>query len=196
MKASGLAAAVCAAIFAGSCAQIETLDTREQWLSETSRTYQDRSVEQVIAASEAVIRSINPKAVQVSHNPYGFQARRTWSVFMFITAMFGTDVYSVKVSKAGTATRIDLYVTTGEQDTYTKMAGGRAISAPATYRLFFSWLDYTLGKSQEWLTCDKATEVFPPSGEMFAPGMCGYGSVSSGDSPVTPKPEWIASRKN
>lgn len=191
-----LAASAIIALALLSCAQLETLDSREQWLFETSRTYQDRSVEQVIAASEAVIRSINPKAVQVSHNPNGFQARRTWAVFMFITAMFGTDIYSVKVARAGTATKIDIFVTTGEQDSYTKMAGGRAISAPATYRLFFAWLDYALGKSQDWISCDQATEVMPPSGEMFAPGMCGYGSVSSGDTPVSRKPEWAISRKN
>lgn len=192
----GLVAVAAFACVLSSCAQLETLDSREQWLSETSRTYQDRSVEQVIAASEAVIRSINSKSVQVSHNPDGFQARRTWAVFMFITAMFGTDIYSVKVGKAGAATKIEIFVTTGEQDSYTKMAGGRAVSAPATYRLFFAWLDYALGKSQEWISCDQATEVMPPSGEMFAPGMCGYGSVSSGDTPIHRKPEWAVSKKN
>ncbi|WP_158673476.1 hypothetical protein [Bosea sp. FBZP-16] len=185
MKMIGVA--VLTALLSG-CASPQ-LETRDQWLAESQRTYADRDPEQVIRAAEAVLTSADPGDVTFAHTNEGFTATRVWSVYMVLAAVAGTDTFEFKATPSPQGTHTSLRVHQKARGSDGNAAEG-AVSMTATYRLFYNWLDYALGKGDEWITCDQAEAKLKIANAGLANGLCAPGITSRGANPVQPREEW------
>lgn len=180
-----LPAACALPLFLFGCATPQIQD-RDQWLSESSRTYKDRNQEQVIRAAEAVLNAADPGDFSFVHHPNGFRATRQWIFTILISTAVGTNSYDFSVEKTPDGVRASILI-----EQFQNGVGKQNISAIASYRLFFNWLDYALGHGKEWVTCDQAPEKFQIESASLAPGICGPGITSRGLSPVQPRQEWM-----
>jgi hypothetical protein len=144
--------------------------TREEYLSRTTRTY-DQSRETVIAAAERVLRLADGDHFTFQHRYEGFTATRRWLIFAVIMAVTGNDYWSVTVTEEPTGSRI--HVDVGQVENATGMmptVGGtpgappsygvasfpgnaKPLTSAALYGLFFDRMDYMLGLRADWPTC-------------------------------------------
>lgn len=168
--------------------QPATIYDRDQWLAETSRVYQDRNPEQVIRAAEAVLNAADPGDVTFVHTPTGFTARRPWFATIIIASASGVDTYRFNAEPVPGGTKATISIE-HSPDQGNRNATTANSSIPS-YRLFFNWLGYALGKEKQWVTCDEAPGAFSIENANMAPGICGPGHMSRGHNPVQPKPEW------
>ncbi len=155
------------ALLAG-CAQVPQL-TREQQLATHVRTYNDVSREEVIAAAERVLRLADEDDFRFSHHPEGFQAVRTWSVYLVLAASFGRDYWSVTTREGPNGVDVTAQVNTGAQavtpqpttapGVWTATTGpmaGSPVQGTALYDLFWARMDYMLFKRNDWMPCNTA----------------------------------------
>lgn len=182
------AAALIAALAMSGCAS-QQLETRDQWLAETQRVYRDRDAEQVIRAAEAVLKNADPDDISFAHTTDGFTARRRWIVYVVIASAVGTNVYEFKAVPTPEGTRTTIRIENQGQNSDGNRLDG-SVSVLASYRLFYNWLEYALGKGTEWITCERAEAELKIANANMAPGLCAPGIMSGGSPPVQPKPEW------
>lgn len=182
-----IAALTACAITLSGCAAPH-LQTRDQWLRESQRTYEDRDPEQVIRAAEAVLTAVDPGDVTFAHSADGFTARRRWVVYVVIASAVGEDVYEFKAVQTAEGTRASIRIEQRGQASDGRVSDD-SITMTTSYKLFFNWLDYALGKRDRWITCDQAGAVFNTDFAGSSPGMCAPGITSRGANPVQPRPE-------
>lgn len=181
-------AALGASLVLASCAS-QQLETRDQWLAETQRIYRDRDAEQVIRAAEAVLKNADPDDISFAHTTDGFTARRRWLVYVVIASAAGTNVYEFKAVPTPEGTKATIRIDSQGQNSDGNRLDG-PVSVLASYRLFFNWLEYALGKGGNWITCERAEAELKIANAGMAPGLCAPGIMSGGQPPVPPKPEW------
>jgi hypothetical protein len=133
---------------------------RQQWLSTTQRTYAGATQDQVLTAAERVLRLADEGDFTLSHSPSGLQARRTWSAYLVIAAVFGEDLWQVTATPTTGGTTVHIQVTQASQDMAAAPVGvtttpgpTHAIQGPALYELFWARLDHLLGARPDWVTC-------------------------------------------
>lgn len=187
MRISMWAGYLAACLVLAGCAGPRIVD-RDQWLAETVKVYKDRNQEQVIRAAEAAISSIAPGRITFVHTADGFTGRRNWFATIIIASASGYDTYKFQTEKTPAGTKATIAIETKGSD-------GRTVTevqqnTVASFRLFFNWLDYALGKGSTWITCEEADEKLKLENAKFAPAICTPGPSSGGFTPVQPKPEW------
>jgi hypothetical protein len=165
------------------------LETRDQWLAESQRLYADRDPEQVIRAAEAILQAAAPGNVTFAHNLDGFTATRSWFVTVIIASVAGRDTFDFKAVREAGGTRATLRVDRRSRDSEGGGSDG-SISFVASYRHFFASLDYALGKRQDWVTCQQASEKFGIENANVGSALCGPGFTSQMANPMQPRPEW------
>lgn len=147
--------------------------TRAQWLEITTRYYDDVSVDDVLNAAEKLFRLADEKDFQFSHSDNELYAFRSWSAYMVIAASMGTDQWQVTAVPTGGRVRVSLRSTssssvitampTVQGDLFAAtMPGmtGMPTQGTALYALFWSRMDFLLGKSTDWIDCDDVKQWY------------------------------------
>lgn len=173
-KISGYALLVCVCIFTVGCATQKKM-TREEYLKMTNRTYEDVSEDNLLKAAEKLFYLSDGDDFTFHHAPKGLTAIRPWSIYLILAATNGTDVWTVQVNEQINTKKINVsvYGSTAIGGSIMPMVGaggggsvigvpgaggGIPMSGTAIYELFWSRLDYLLGKTQKWKTCDEIEE--------------------------------------
>lgn len=162
--------AVTVALLITGCATAPPQLTRDEWLTMTSRNYEGVTKEQVIGAAERLFRLADGDDFSIVHTEEGIYASRNWLAYMVIAAATGTDYWQLKVIPAGAGVKATVQVNTQAQGispmattsgawtaTTTPMAGS-PVMGTAIYDLFWSRMDYLLGKRPDWMRCELADE--------------------------------------
>lgn len=155
----------------GGCAVQHQPQTREEWLNTTTRSYGGLTKDQVLSATEKLFRLADGNDFIIVHTEEGIQATRPWTVYLVLAAAMGTDYWTVRASQSGDVVKISAQVNTQAQavtpmpttNSGTWTAGtmpmaGSPVVGTAIYDVFWARLDYLLGKTDEWMTCDKANK--------------------------------------
>lgn len=155
-------------IFLSACAQKQM--SREEWLAVTQRTYSNVKKEHLIAKAEEVLTLADGDDFILAHNQDGFTASRNWLLYIVIAASSGTDFWTFEV-KPGSGDTINARVSvsynagnivaTGTSGgAITTPGSGSAVQGNAVYNIFWSRLDYLLGKTDQWMDCRLVSKKF------------------------------------
>jgi hypothetical protein len=135
-------------LFLAGCVSMPPQPTREQWLDLKTRTYPGVTQAQVFAAAERLFTLADGSDFSFVYAPTGDQltAVRRW-MLVGIIPVWGRDTWTV------TATPQD-----GRVLATVEALRNEGETTPQVYRLFWARMDYLLGRSKTWITCDKAWE--------------------------------------
>jgi hypothetical protein len=176
-----------------ACSTIEQIETREQWISGTTRVFYDRNSEQIIGAAEAVVKSINPRTTEFVHKNDGFYAKRPFAEYYIVAASGGFIEFDVKVEKVNEKSHLTILIYKNDSAimaTGAMPSSKNIIKSKISYDILFDWIDFSLGKSEKWKFCDHYKSEYSGPGDWNAPGVCFQNSIG-GILPVEPKPEWL-----
>ena len=164
-----LAVVLLALVVLSGCAVKRPTQTREEWLQTTTRTYQGVTKDQALNAVEKLFRLADGDDFSIVHTEEGIQATRAWSIYVIISATFGRDYWTVKAEQKDGGVKLAVQAniemqnltpmpttSSGTWTAGTMPMAGRPINGTALYELFWARLDYLLGKSKEWMTCEVA----------------------------------------
>lgn len=162
------------------------IESRDQWLAESQRTFKARDVEQALRAAEAVLASVD-SATTFVHTPETVESSRRWVFTIIIATVIGHDRITVTAKPAPEGVNVTVRGTREIISGSNREAN--TLSTVGTYRLFFNWLGYALGHEPKWITCDQAeAELGVKNAGGLDNALC---TVSSrGNAPVQPRPEW------
>jgi hypothetical protein len=174
------------------CAAPRQITDRSDFLAEAIRNYPSETRERVIAAAQTVLKLSDPDDFEFRNTLTGFTGLRRYFIYAVLASATGREKWdfttevqqpgviqaSVAVSEAGTST--GGYSTTPYE--------GQMASIPL-YRLFWSRVDYVLGRSNTWTTCDQAAEALDATKTNSVVGLSGLcGGTSNGrDAPAPPQ---------
>lgn len=151
--------------------QEEITAERERQLNMMSRTYDNVTPEEVLVAADRVFRLADDD-YNISHAPGGLQAQRNWMIYLILSVATGTDNWTVTVeSLPDNKVKVIAMHSPTANSIFAGPAGGGVTSVtipgmqnlttrPAIYELFFSRLNYFLGKTKTWVTCKEASKIF------------------------------------
>lgn len=165
---NGLAVAMIVLMLTGCAVQPPKQLSRDEWIATTNRIYPDVDKDKLIAAAEKVLRLVDGDDFAIQHTNEGFNAVRNWTAYAVIAAASGTDYWNFTVAQTADGNRASLHVSTmssaimpmavggpdGGETVFSAPAQGAPIDGNLLYDVFWSRLDYLLGKSDKWLTCD------------------------------------------
>ena len=171
-----------ALILLGACAQKAELSREEQLkVQETNRLYFEKhmtrvytaySKTQLIEAAQKVLTLSDGEDVKFSHNSEGFIANRNWSWYAVLAADRGVDQWTLRITPEDTgglkATLTENTISTmhNQQSIYVHGVGVMNVGTPTTtqihrynasnalYALFWRRMDYVLGQTKTWTTCE------------------------------------------
>jgi len=162
----------------GGCATKPKV-SEEEMKAATTRTYEGVSSEQVMQASEKLLKLVDESRFKFNRDDKQLTATRSGQIF---TGMFSggksniTAVWLVKTRQEDKSTVVNLE---GGWETETLSTGLTShVKRPegtAVYKLFFNRLDNLLGRSNEWMTCEgmkKAIKQGEASGDIRM--LCAY----------------------
>jgi hypothetical protein len=144
--------------------------TREEWEITAQRKYTNIDKIKLINAAETVMKLADKDDFLFSYTPNGVNGTRKWMMYMLIAVSIGTDYWSFEVSEnkgVSTAT-LQLSRQAGDMTAYPSGAGGGIVTSPnigapatetASYDLFWRRMDYVLGLSKTWTTCEDEDEI-------------------------------------
>lgn len=169
MNKISLSTVIVLAIALSGCAAPPKQLTRDEWLNATTRTYSGVSKEQALAASEKLLRLADGDDFDIRHTESGINATRAWIAYAVIVGVNGTDYWDIRTDEIGDGVKVSVQVSTQTQSTGPMQMGstwmpvnsttpGTPAYGVAIYDVFFSRLDYLLGKSGKWMTCKAADE--------------------------------------
>lgn len=166
------------ALAATACAPTDQEWTRESSEQATARVYQGVAPAEAIRQAETVLRLADGKDVRFSYGPNSFVAQRDHLIYMVLAAAPGTFSYHVNAESVPGGTKVRM--TIANQSTAI-LPGAVVPQIPTTvpsatdqvrmvepYDLYFSRLDYLLGKSGEWVSCSDAPKKFGGTMEAYA----------------------------
>lgn len=142
--------------------------TRDQWIDNTNRVYSDVTMDQMLLATEKVLRLSDGDDYRFFYEENGFFAERRWVAYMVFAAAVGVDYWLIKVTEDGDKIRVNLTVNSaasgvaatpvvGANNSYVVQSAslpGARVDGNALYSLYWSRLDYILEKNDEWLECN------------------------------------------
>ncbi|ARP86303.1 hypothetical protein [Bordetella genomosp. 9] len=145
------------AIVLSGCASKHPPLSREEFLKVSQRVYDGKTPEQVFAAAEKLFRLADGNDFTYTYSQDGMTAQRQWSFYFVLAAGFGADTWTIKTSQDGVATKVSVDVsTTSSQALGPTLVGN--YSGTSLYDLFWSRLDYLLGQSNHWMTCEESNQ--------------------------------------
>lgn len=143
------------ALFVSGCASQHPQLTREEFLKASQREYQGKAPDDIFAAAEKLFRLDDGNDFAFTYSQDGMTAQRHWSFYFVLAAGFGTDTWNIKTVQDGAVTKVSVDVsTTSSQALGATMVGN--IGGTAIYDVFWSRMDYLLGKSDHWMTCEES----------------------------------------
>lgn len=157
-------------VFITGCASQQPQMTRQEWLDTTTKTYKNTSKDDVINAAEKVLRLADGGDFKIVHSEEGFRASRYWTIYLVIAATMGTDQWALSVKQENDDVRASLQVntqaqaitpmatTSGDMTVTTGPMSGSPIMGTSVYDVFWARLDYMLGQSDHWMTCEESNK--------------------------------------
>lgn len=173
--------AVLSTVIVSGCALNQKKMTREEFLQVTRKTYQEVTPEQIFEASERLFILTDGDDFNFQHTPDSLIANRPWSIYMVLAATSGTDAWVVKATKnpdtglTDASVFVTIYYGGGMSPMFmgnsasvvtSPAGGGTPPLGTATYKLFWDRLDYLLGKTPTWTTCEDIDNAVA-SGEVW-----------------------------
>ena len=167
---------VCGCVNKPRLTRQEFLELREQYDKTRTRYYSDVSTDDVLNAVDELFRLADVD-YEIDHGKKSCIAHRNWLLYLVLAATSGKDYWYVSTHSENGKIKVVVRSRTDTQDTYATPVGGSSgaqvttISSmnnpdvinelelrnrDAVYYLFFSRLDFLLGKSDVWLTCRDA----------------------------------------
>jgi len=157
-------------LFLMGCATPRPQLSREEWLAVSSRNYEGVTKDQALNAAEKLFRLADGDDFKIVHTEDGLYATRNWGAYMVIAFVAGTDYWQVKVTPTNNGIKAFVQVNTQSQGampmtttdgamTATMMPmSGSPVEGTAIYDVFWSRMDYLLGKRPDWMNCHCANE--------------------------------------
>lgn len=151
------------------CAGPRQLSRAEQ-LATNSHIYEGVTKDQIANATERLFRLADGDDFQITHSPNGVAATRMWLAYVVVAAVTGVDTWLVQIEPEGQGWKVFMQVGTQASSSTVMPTSNGGFSAGQTptiasgvpgtaiYDLFWSRLDYLLGKRAAWMTCKEANE--------------------------------------
>lgn len=147
------------ALALSACAAPHQIRDRSDFMAEATREFASERRERVISAAEIVLKHSDPKDFEFRHTLTGFTGLRRYVIYAVIAAAQGREKWeflteepapgvvraSVSISEAGVATG-------GSSATPYE----NALASVPLYRLFWSRVEYLLGRRPDWTSCEQA----------------------------------------
>ncbi|MBQ9537598.1 MAG: hypothetical protein IJU79_07440 [Desulfovibrionaceae bacterium] len=151
---------------------------RDRQLKMVTRGYQNKKSEEILIAASRIF-ALADDDYSVSHSPSMISATRRWSMYLVLSAAFGTDNWQVTAIPDGNNVRVTAqHSSQGSAVTpmFMSNTAGASYVVPnqtpalmpnmstneSLYELFFARLDYLLGLRTDWLTCKDAKKIIRP----------------------------------
>lgn len=180
------------------CATPQRPASMEEWQRTTVRTYESVSIEDVLESATKLVKLADTGKRDV-HVVYGIDEvmiSRKFSFYFVIGFVFATYDFHVRAvpqpnGSVKTSLMISMRSTSGTPTpVFVPNAGmgagvgtttmGNQWQAVGLYELFYSRLDYLLGTSSTWLTCDEAKDLLRGKGSLE--GLCFFAEDLTPDS--------------
>lgn len=131
--------------------------SKEERSAVTSRSYDGKTREDVFRAAETLFRLADEDDFKISYPGGNMVAIRPWIIYVVLSATSGTDVWTVMAddTSAGVIARAEVQTTMPSM--VAKYAGG-AVKGTAIYDIFWARMDFLLGKTNHWMTCQDSNE--------------------------------------
>lgn len=165
LRTRAFAASIC--LLAG-CAMQQPKMTRDQYLQTTQRTYQGKSPDDIFRAAEKLFTLADGDDFTLHYTDDSMTATRPWAIFLVISAAMGTDTWHIKTKEEAGTTKVSALVSTnfgtitpvptsgGDWSASGLPSGGNLIAGTAIYDIFWARMDYLLGVSDRWMSCEEA----------------------------------------
>jgi hypothetical protein len=157
LRIAVLAASVCA------CTPPPQISDRSDFLAEATRTFPGETTERVILAAQRVLDQSDPKYFEFRNTLNGFSGLRRYYVYAVIAAENGRERWDFTADRdPNGAIRAGLTIADvgAAQSSYNRTAYDVQMASIPMYRLFWSRVDYVLGRNDNWTTCDDAEVQF------------------------------------
>ena len=150
----------------------EALELRRKQIAATERTYKGASTEDVLIGVDTLLRLIDP-GYYIQHGEDYLTAERSVFVYLIIVATTEYTSWLVATRETSDGIKVMVRASTAAQSIMPIATYGQGITTwtattlpliessvrgTAFYGLFYKRLDYLLGFSKEWYTCDEAGE--------------------------------------
>lgn len=178
-------------IVVAACAAPHRIVDRDDYLAEATRSYPAQDRERVIRAAEAVLKQSDPADWDFRYTAEGFTGLRRYFVYAVLASASGREKWEFNTELTNPAT-IKASISVSESGIssggYSSRPYEGSMSSIPLYRLFWSRVDYVLGRSQTWTTCQEALDVLAAKNEnaLALSGLCGPTSEGR-DAPPPPQ---------
>jgi len=183
---------VLGAMLAGCAAAPHQVRDRDDYLAEATRVFPGESRERVLKAAETVLKISDPADFEFRYTLTGFTGLRRYFIYAVLAAANGREKWDFMTEPDPTGLRASVSISEEGTATggYSQNRYEGAMASVPLYRLFWSRVEYMLGKRPDWVTCDQAAAQLAESNtnsNSALGGLCGPTS----DGRNAPAPEQL-----
>jgi hypothetical protein len=189
MRIAGIVALV---VTLGGCAAApHQVRDRDDYLAEATRVFPGESRERVLKAAETVLKISDPADFEFRYTLTGFTGLRRYFIYVVLAAASGREKWDfmTEIEPAGLRASVSISEEGTSGGGYNQQRYEGAMASVPLYRLFWSRVEYMLGKRPDWVTCEQAgAELQSASTNSVAAlgGLCG--PTSNGRNAPAPEP--------
>ncbi|SCZ49047.1 hypothetical protein [Thiohalomonas denitrificans] len=144
---------------ASGCAVQQERVTRDEFLKFSTKEYFGFNQQQIISASEELFNLSDGNDYEFSYTKNGITAGRFYNVYMVLAVDQGNIIWNIETFPTDDGVIVEVIVE-NHKGGFLSPTTTFAYNDPANYELYFKRLDYMLGISDTWLTCELAKSVF------------------------------------
>ena len=150
-----------------ACAKQHRL-SRQDWLQISNREYSGVTQEEILLSAEQLFTLADGDDFHFVHTDDGIYATRNWMVYVVFGMASGTDYWLIKTTPTSKGIKVSIQVnrqaqvmvpvvtTGGDMSATSTPMAGAPVDGTAIYDLFWTRMDYLLGKRKEWMSCKEA----------------------------------------
>jgi hypothetical protein len=162
MRGHLIGAAIAALLLSGCASAPHQITDREDFVAEGTREFKGETAERVIKAAEIVLKTSDPSDFEFRYNLDGFEGLRRYVVYAVLATAVGREKWDFRAvrSEAG-AIRASVSISEAGRTTggYSSTPYEGAMASIPLYRLFWTRVEYILGRRPEWISCQEALEA-------------------------------------
>jgi hypothetical protein len=188
LGAAARVAVACAFLSLAACKTTPDLLLDEAaFTSTTTRRFPGETRERIVRAAEAVLRQSDPSR-QITTRTEGFASFKQFESYGFVVAEGGGDLWTVTSRDLadGAEAVVRLAPRNGAGPSGPAMSITEGRNPAPLYDLFWSRVEYVLGRRPDWTTCQGATARLQGSGQ--GPSAIGALCASPGEGRAAPPP--------
>lgn len=149
------------------CAAKQPTMNRDEFISTTQRSYEGVTEREFYQAAERLFKLSDGDDTTFAYpGAHSMIAQRDWLLYLVLAASSGTHTWQIETKPNDNGLDASAYVSmqagmvngmvgpNGSAFTTTTPSMQNIVNTPAVYGLFWSRMDYLLGKSEIWPTCD------------------------------------------